>query len=393
MFVRLVIAASLILAYSGPTRAVEGIDTLAQANATILTNGDIVKMVAAGLSEQVIMNAIRQASRKKFDVTPLALIDLKKNKVPDAVIAEMQNASAPPPAAGPSGPVRGTNSTASLSREQAADLIAKSALFASAETVTFKTSLNCTPAGPKEPYGVGRGESDTDYFRRMQAEIANPTIRQDREAREGAIAALRAAGLIELQPASGCTDRQRKPVPGTTTKLTPKGVEAAKQWQPVDSETWQVPMARRAVVAVTGIQPQGEAAVAEFSWRWVSPQPGVTAGIAALPAKAFFRRYDDGWRLDYSTMRDYFYDGWGKLIAPPRYGSSVAAPSPSPTETAGAAPSKSLIQIGQTIAQVEATLGQPQSIAKLGPRIVYFYKSLKVTFADGKVVDQAVIQP
>jgi hypothetical protein len=45
------------------------------------------------------------------------------------------------------------------------------------------------------------------------------------------------------------------------------------------------------------------------------------------------------------------------------------------------------IEIGQTVDQVVAALGQPQKIAKVGTKQIYFYKDLKVTFNDGKVSD------
>jgi|HubBroStandDraft_1064217.scaffolds.fasta_scaffold29931_2 hypothetical protein len=43
--------------------------------------------------------------------------------------------------------------------------------------------------------------------------------------------------------------------------------------------------------------------------------------------------------------------------------------------------------VGQTIEQVTATLGQPKVILDLGPKKIYVYPDLKVTFVDGKVSD------
>jgi hypothetical protein len=45
------------------------------------------------------------------------------------------------------------------------------------------------------------------------------------------------------------------------------------------------------------------------------------------------------------------------------------------------------ISIGQTPEQVEATLGKPDKVVNLGPKQMYVYKDLKVTFIDGKVTD------
>lgn len=87
-----------------------------------MTNQDVIKMVAAGLAEDVIVTAIRQAPRRALDLTPSGLIDLKLAKVPDAIVRAMQaleEGSAKPapeqkatptpsPAAAPAPPIRPT---------------------------------------------------------------------------------------------------------------------------------------------------------------------------------------------------------------------------------------------------------------------------------------------
>jgi len=45
------------------------------------------------------------------------------------------------------------------------------------------------------------------------------------------------------------------------------------------------------------------------------------------------------------------------------------------------------VELGQTLQQVEETLGRPEKIVKLGTKIIYVYKDLKVIFIDGKVTD------
>lgn len=45
------------------------------------------------------------------------------------------------------------------------------------------------------------------------------------------------------------------------------------------------------------------------------------------------------------------------------------------------------IKIGQTTDQVTAAMGQPLQIFNLGAKVVYKYKSLKITFVNGKVSD------
>jgi hypothetical protein len=66
------------------------------------------------------------------------------------------------------------------------------------------------------------------------------------------------------------------------------------------------------------------------------------------------------------------------VTAPPAPIAPPPPPADQPTQT---------IEIGQTVDQVVAALGQPQKIAKVGAKQIYFYKDLKVTFTNGKVSD------
>jgi len=45
------------------------------------------------------------------------------------------------------------------------------------------------------------------------------------------------------------------------------------------------------------------------------------------------------------------------------------------------------IQMGMTTEQVEGALGKPEKIVNLGPKQLYIYKDMKVTFLNGKVAD------
>jgi hypothetical protein len=61
-----------------------------------------------------------------------------------------------------------------------------------------------------------------------------------------------------------------------------------------------------------------------------------------------------------------------------RPAAQATPPPPAQTET---------IAMGQTIAQVVASMGQPLQIIDLGPKKTYKYKDLKVVFTNGKVSD------
>ena len=64
----------------------------APANAP-LTNADIVKMVKAGIPESVILRKV-QMSESNFATSPNALIELKRQHVPDDVMAAMLDSEA-----------------------------------------------------------------------------------------------------------------------------------------------------------------------------------------------------------------------------------------------------------------------------------------------------------
>jgi hypothetical protein len=64
-----------------------------------------------------------------------------------------------------------------------------------------------------------------------------------------------------------------------------------------------------------------------------------------------------------------------------------AAPASAPQAPAPTAAQPASIQLGQTIDQVVAALGQPEKTVNLGSKQIYVYKDLKVTFVGGKVSD------
>ena len=59
---------------------------------------------------------------------------------------------------------------------------------------------------------------------------------------------------------------------------------------------------------------------------------------------------------------------------------AIEAPPPPPAEPKS-------VNLGMTIEQVVANIGQPQTIVKLGTKQIYAYKDLKVTFVNNKVTD------
>jgi hypothetical protein len=96
------------------------------------------------------------------------------------------------------------------------------------------------------------------------------------------------------------------------------------------------------------------------------------------------------------TIAKVFAIETGAAAAPPAQPTAQpeqpAQPTAQPEQPAAApaAPAQTQpvqIQLGQTIDQVVAALGQPEKIVDLGSKKTYVYKDLKVTFVNGKVSD------
>jgi hypothetical protein len=97
------------------------------------------------------------------------------------------------------------------------------------------------------------------------------------------------------------------PPPCWEVTLTPAGVDAFQSLvSPSDAEkqSFNIPAARRELIAVTGISKVNNSAQVEFTWKWT---PLNEVGAALYPGDqhyrsvASFRSYDDGWRLVQGT--------------------------------------------------------------------------------------------
>jgi len=63
-----------------------------------------------------------------------------------------------------------------------------------------------------------------------------------------------------------------------------------------------------------------------------------------------------------------------------------AAPASAPATDASASAPPTVI-LGQNYSQVESVLGAPLRVARLGPKVVFYYNGMKVVFLNGKVSD------
>ena len=97
--------------------------------------------------------------------------------------------------------------------------------------------------------------------------------------------------------------REMTPPPCWDILLTPSGVDAVRSAmlpQQATGSLLSVPVAKRALVAVTGIAKQGNSADVEFIWKWTPLNEvggALYSGDLQYKSTVGFRDYDDGWRI------------------------------------------------------------------------------------------------
>jgi hypothetical protein len=93
------------------------------------------------------------------------------------------------------------------------------------------------------------------------------------------------------------------PPPCWSIVLTPSGVETIRSVapsQPPDKPSFSISVAKRELLAITGIAKQGDVADVDFTWRWVPlNEIGAALDSGDLRSKSTvgFRDFDDGWRV------------------------------------------------------------------------------------------------
>lgn len=99
-----------------------------------------------------------------------------------------------------------------------------------------------------------------------------------------------------------CTGNTAPP-PCWDVTLTPLGVDALRDWVPANAATSQyfgVPVARRELLAVSGITKNGNRADVDFRWKWVALNEvgeALYTGSGEYNSTVGFMHYDDGWRV------------------------------------------------------------------------------------------------
>ena len=94
-----------------------------------------------------------------------------------------------------------------------------------------------------------------------------------------------------------------EPPPCWDVLLTPSGVDTVRTLLPAeetDKSLLFVPVAKRELVAVTGVRKQGNMADVDFTWKWVPLNEvgaALYSGDVHYNSTVGFRDYDDGWRV------------------------------------------------------------------------------------------------
>jgi len=97
--------------------------------------------------------------------------------------------------------------------------------------------------------------------------------------------------------------RDLAPAPCWDLLLTPSGVDAVRATLPAEqtrTSLLSIPVAKRELVAVTGVSKEGNSGDVEFSWKWLPLNEigeALYSGDVRYKSVVGFRNYDDGWRM------------------------------------------------------------------------------------------------
>jgi hypothetical protein len=93
------------------------------------------------------------------------------------------------------------------------------------------------------------------------------------------------------------------PPPCWDVNLTPLGVDAFHDFAKsgdAGKQSFTVPIARRELLAITGISKNANLADVEFTWQWVASSEvgsALSTGNLQYKSSVGLKHYDDGWRL------------------------------------------------------------------------------------------------
>jgi hypothetical protein len=106
-----------------------------------------------------------------------------------------------------------------------------------------------------------------------------------------------------ISASSAPCPRDLNPSPCWDILLTPAGVDAIRAAlgpEQIGGSQLSIPVAKRALVAITGVAKQGNDGDAEFTWKWAPLNEigaALYSGDVHYKSVVGFRDYDDGWRM------------------------------------------------------------------------------------------------
>lgn len=143
--------------------------------------------------------------------------------------------------------------------------------------------------------------SSSDTFNAPQQFVLRTGVLSNKDYNSPEYLVLQHQGWISATSVA-CTPALAPP-PCWDVLLTPSGVETVRTLVSQEDGTkpsMTVPVAKREVVAITGIAKQGNFADVEFTWKWIPLNEmgaALYSGDLHFKSMVGFRQYDDGWRV------------------------------------------------------------------------------------------------
>ncbi len=143
--------------------------------------------------------------------------------------------------------------------------------------------------------------SASDAFKTRQQFVVQTGVLSNREYASAEYIVLQHRGWISATN-SPCPQGLTPP-PCWDVLLTPSGVETVRALLPAEEASkpsFAIPVARRELIAVTGVSKSAGAADVDFTWKWVPLNEvgaALYSGEVHYKSTVGFRDYDDGWRL------------------------------------------------------------------------------------------------
>lgn len=149
--------------------------------------------------------------------------------------------------------------------------------------------------------------AQAEFFKSPQEFVLQTGVLSNKDFLSPEYAVLQRHGWINAT-AAACP-ASLAPPPCWDVLLTPSGVETVRSivsQQEAQKPAITIPVARRALIHVTGISKQGIVADVEFAWKWI-PLNEIGAALYSSEihyrSTVGFRQFDDGWRVMQSAPR------------------------------------------------------------------------------------------